>query len=352
MRKLLSVLSILICSFIAEPCLCDEMDIGTTFSPLQCAYLNEDWQRTYKEVLDMGFDIIRLGAYWDRIEPEQGVFDFSRLDYQIQRAKESGIPVILCVGMKAPRWPEYFIPEWVLAEIRLAYGCDVSKNKYLKDKVLNFIRKTVEYYRNNKTVICWQLENEPLDRAGPKLWYIGKEFLAKEAALIRETDGHNRPILINMATYPNRFLRYLNKLFSKNSPLTEAVEICDILGLNIYPIVGNRCLGINLILRSRGPQRRRYFSDIIDFAVKKDKAVWITELQAEPWDPGKLVHKDEAEPVTCNPAQITGLFSELKSLGIKTILLWGAEYWFYRQKRFSDQRWIESAQALIRQDTD
>jgi beta-galactosidase GanA len=31
----------------------------------------------------MGFDIIRIGAYWNRIEKEEGIFDFNELDRQI-----------------------------------------------------------------------------------------------------------------------------------------------------------------------------------------------------------------------------------------------------------------------------
>ena len=50
----------------------DAILIGTTFSPRQCFYLDLDWRETYLQSLDYGFEIIRLGAYWDTIELTNG----------------------------------------------------------------------------------------------------------------------------------------------------------------------------------------------------------------------------------------------------------------------------------------
>ena len=100
--------------------------IGTTFSAKQCGYLQVDAKKTLKEILQTKFDLIRLSAYWDEIEPQDGIFDFSSLDWQIAEAKARQIPIILTVGMKGPRWPEYFIPPWLLTRLRLRKGADVA----------------------------------------------------------------------------------------------------------------------------------------------------------------------------------------------------------------------------------
>ena len=100
--------------------------VGTTFSPRQCRYLQVDAKKTLKEILKTKFDLIRLSAYWDELEPREGVYDFSGLDWQIAEAVSKQIPIILTVGMKAPRWPEFFIPPWLLTRLRLRKGADVS----------------------------------------------------------------------------------------------------------------------------------------------------------------------------------------------------------------------------------
>jgi len=321
--------------------------LGITYSPIQSRYLGQDQKQAYLDVLNMGFDIIRLGAYWKDIEKEKDEYDFSNLDWQISQAKKKRIPVILTVGMKAPRWPEYFIPEWVLKEVTLPAGSDVSKSDYLKRRTLIFIRKVLEHYNNERAICYWQVENEPLNHMGEKSWYIGNDFLKEEISLVRKMDKRNRPIIVNLATYPNKFLRYLNRLLSPNNPIQEAIELCDILGLNVYPVVGHSCLGFDFRFRTHARERKEYLKGIINHAKAKGKTVWVTELQAEPWEPGKLVHVEKDSPTTSSPQSYKLYVDELESLGIETILLWGAEYWYFRRTCHLDNLWWETALKLL-----
>ena len=57
--------------------------VGVTYSPKQSEYLDQDWKKTYIEILDCGFNAIRLGAYWNEIEKEPGVYDFNVLDLSL-----------------------------------------------------------------------------------------------------------------------------------------------------------------------------------------------------------------------------------------------------------------------------
>ncbi len=324
-----------------------EIETGMTFSPIQCEYLNQPWEAIYEDILDMGFDLIRLGAYWDEIEAIEGEYDFSRLDLQIEKARMRNIAIVLTIGMKAPRWPEYFIPKWVLKKIKLKHASDVSTNEYLRKATLNFIEKTLQRYQNEDAIICWQVENEPLDRAGPNLWYIGKDFLLEEATLIRKIDKKQRPLMINIATYPNTILMLLNRIFSATNPLNDSLEICDILGLNIYPIVGQRFFGIDMTFKTTSGSRYKYLKKIKEKAHTNNVPIWVTELQAEPWDPGKLVHIDQAQPITSSPSQIREYFLELRSLGLETIFFWGAEYWLFRENNFHDTSWRDIVTGLM-----
>ena len=166
--------------------------IGTTFSPRQCHYLRVNAKKTLKEILKAQFDFIRLSAYWDELEPREGVYDFSGLDWQIAEAVSKQIPIILTVGMKAPRWPEFFIPPWLLARLRLRKGGDVSRQAYLRERTLRFLEAIVQRYRNEEMIRYWQVENEPLDRVDPTFWWIGPAFVKQEVELVRRLDTLHR----------------------------------------------------------------------------------------------------------------------------------------------------------------
>jgi len=192
----------------AVPVYADDIRTGTTFSQVQCEYLDMDWKDVYLEVLKMDFDVIRLAAYWNRIEKEQGVYDFRELDWQIEKTEEKGVKILLTVGMKAPRWPEYFIPAWVMSKTKVRPGANVANNKTIREDTLSFIEAVIKRYRDKDIIIAWQIENEPFNRSGPKNWWISKDFLMEEMDLVKKLDAKNRPIVINALSLPNAFLRF------------------------------------------------------------------------------------------------------------------------------------------------
>jgi len=315
--------------------------VGTTYSPIQSVYLGLDWKRTYLDVLDTGFDIIRLGAYWSEIERTEGVYDFDALDWQIEEARLRGIPVVLTVGMKAPRWPEYFLPEWLLKRVRLPARRDVSKNKEVRTLTLGFIEKVVTRYKNEPIISVWQVENESLNRIGEKSWYIGTDFLTEEVKLVRKLDGGKHPILITAATYPNKFLRFLAAIFSCADPIKQYIDIADIIGINVYPTIGHKFLCMGMYFKTGKEERIKYFSTLKKYIEENEKKVWVTELQAEPWEPGYLVYKEKRVPPTAEPEETGQFFMELDDIGIKTIFFWGVEYWQFRELKYKDEKWKE-----------
>ena len=146
MRKIITFLLILFV-FQGTVLFAEEVRIGTTFSPLQCEYFGMDWKKAYLAILDEGFDIIRVSAYWDEIEKEEGVYDFTVLDWQVEQARKKGVPVVLAVGIKVPRWPEYHIPDWLEEQMRFGIGAKISNNRLLREKTFQFIEKTVLRYK-------------------------------------------------------------------------------------------------------------------------------------------------------------------------------------------------------------
>ena len=138
----------LILLLVAGEAAAEPVQIGTTFSTRQCLYLQVNAKKTLKEILKAKFDLIRLSAYWDDLEPREGVYDFSSLDWQIAQAKSRQIPVVLTLGMKAPRWPEYFIPPWALKHLQLRKGADVSQHAYLRLRTLLFLQTVMRRYQH------------------------------------------------------------------------------------------------------------------------------------------------------------------------------------------------------------
>ena len=132
--------------------------------------------RTEEEfrILDeMGIVWVLKTFGWADIEPEKGVFDFSRYDPFVEAALENGHKIAVTLGYESP---------WIRS--------DVGKQKYIPnhyiDEFLNYIEITVNQYKGK--VHAWQIWNEP-----NWIFWNGsdKEFfeLSKLAALkIRETD--------------------------------------------------------------------------------------------------------------------------------------------------------------------
>ncbi|HEX9780211.1 MAG TPA: beta-galactosidase [bacterium] len=324
------------------------MRIGTTFSRTQCGYLGLDWRETYRAILSLDLDVVRLGAEWDEIEAQPGRYDFEKLDWQIAQARRRGVPVLLAVGMKTPRWPEYHLPLWLLKQVRLRHGRPVGRQAPVREGVLRFIREVVERYRDEPAVRWWQVENEPYDRAGPGQWWIEPELVEKEVALVRELDPQHRLTVLNFATYPHGLLRRLVWFFTRHDPVGEGLASADILALNVYPVVGHRWGRLTRSYYWTSPdERAAHLVPIVRRIQEAKRPVWVTELQAEPWEPGWLAYTGAAHPPTSHPEMLQPYVEEMRELGIEVILLWGAEYWYFRKTRLNDSTWWDAVRALL-----
>ena len=98
----------------------NSVQLGLTYSAREARYRNLPWQETFDAALDAAPSLVRLGAYWNEIEPAPGDYDFSNLDWLLDQAEARQQRVLLTVGMKAPRWPEYYLPRWLTSGKRLS----------------------------------------------------------------------------------------------------------------------------------------------------------------------------------------------------------------------------------------
>ncbi len=325
--------------------------IGTSFSPRRAQYLGLDYQSAFRRVEGMGFRVIRLPAYWSEIDSA----GYAQLDWLMAEAGHAHQPVILTVGMKSLDWPEFYIPER-LVPAGQADGADVAAGSELRSAALDFVVKTVERYRANPELVAWQVENEPFNPAGPHRWWIDPEFLKKEVAAVRRLDP--RPLIVNAFTHfdaaidqaSSRSGWSLGSLLGFNSDTAEADSLAalrrgDILGLDVYTHIGFNVLGHNSVALASSDWADRA-GGWHSRAASERKAAWITEAQAEPWEPSDATL---GRPISFGPQDLVTTFGSLKQEGFGTVLLWGCEYWLWQQEK-GNSAWIEAAAGLLHQE--
>ncbi len=309
------------------------MEIGASFSHRHLKSLNLDPLSALSEFKKLGLKWIRLGCYWDEIEKEKGKFDFSQIKSLINYCDKNDIKVVLTVGMKAPRWPEYYFPGWI--DKRPTRLGKISKNNtIISGGTKLFIDKTIKLFKENKSIKVWQVENEPLDYSGEKWWKIDFELLKEEIKIVRKIDP-TRKILINL---------WGNEL-SKRKLYKKAIEVADIVGFDLYTkhqIPYLKWFSLYIGPFDSSPKIRKIIKEI----KQSGKEFWIAELQAEPWEANGLIFKGN-NPPSFRPEKFEKNLEWGKSFKPSVILLWGFEYWYWR-KTLGDLRYWNEAKRLLK----
>ena len=158
------------------------------------AYYHEymPYERLDKDVSLMkaaGLNVVRMGeSTWSLWEPEDGQFEYAWMDRVVDAMGKAGIKVILGT-------PTYSIPAWMARQhpeilARYADGRDNSygmrQNMDTDSPAYRFyaerlIRHIVAHYKNNPTVIGWQVDNETssYDAANPDVFIGFQHYLEK-----------------------------------------------------------------------------------------------------------------------------------------------------------------------------
>jgi hypothetical protein len=311
--------------------------LGFTFSQRQAAYLAVPWDEAYDAALQLAPTILRLGAYWDEIEPTEGTYDWTTLDAQLDRAADLGLDVVLTVGMKAPRWPEFFLPTWLERRVAVGARATVSDCKEVRCRTLEIVERVVRRYRGHEAVAYWQVENEPLDPSGPRHWKIGADVLAQEVGLIRRLD--DRPVIATMFVEVSPMLLTPWRRRVLGARASALLGLADVLGLDLYPIRSFRSGGRNWYVRWPGWMWRPALVELWRLAQRMGRRAWIMEAQAEPWEPDRVVYTDERRGRSEHPNTAAATARRLESIGFDTILLWGVEHWHMRRTRHQNTIW-------------
>jgi len=333
------------------------LEIGLTYSHSEATFLDLPWQSTFDAALEVSPALVRLGAYWNEIEAERGVYDFTTLDWLLDRATERNQRVLLTVGMKAPRWPEYYIPYWLAKSLVARDGAQVSDDPQLRAATLAFVRATVEHVRDRTVIDAWQVENEPLDSSGPHSWHIGSDFLNEEIALVRSLDTRERPIVVTafIETQPLMMLPLPHGQTMARA--REALATADVLGLDVYPTRIFHIFGREFTVTWPARIWSGILTDLREMASSQGKDAWIVEAQAEPWFSAGKLPPPVWPGAGVRPASAASVLAPFEAAGFTTVLLWGLEHWESRRALHKDTSWwaavtdIFSASAHARERT-
>jgi hypothetical protein len=325
----------------AEP-----MQLGFTFSQQQASYLDIDYQTAYQRLMQLSPALVRLAAYWNQVEPQRGEFDFSSLDWLVDNTPP-GTHLVLTLGMKAPRWPEYFIPTWLQQANDMPDRAQVSDDEDLRTALPAYVEAVVERYRASPAIAYWQVENEPFDPSGPRHWTIGQDALENEIALVRKMDPLQRPVVVTTfePTNPVRQLPGLDNGIHRR--VRMLMQQADIVGLDLYPVRGASILGRDVFVRWPAFIWQHQVRSIQRMLAAAGKQTWMTEVQGEPWLVTHVVYLDRLPRSEIVPSEMEFVVSQLRASGFQSALLWGAEYWYMRMHRFDDPRWWSSAEHLM-----
>ena len=271
---------------------------GLTFSTKYSKELGLNPLEVYAAILnDLSIKNIRLPIYWDEIEKEEGLFDFTVFDELIALGEDYNINYIINLGWRLPRWPECHAPPW-------AKGRE-------KERTLIMIKEVIKHYKDNDNIIAWQIENEPLLNSFGLCPKGDEEFLKEEIALVKSLD--QRDIIISAS--------------GELSSWKKEAFLGDIFATTIYRVVYNPWFGY-----FRYPLPSNFYNYKVKF--NNIERIIISELQLEPWVPNdegiyNLSEKEKNKSLDLEQMKANLQFAI--NTNFSQVYLWGAEWWYYEK---------------------
>jgi Beta-galactosidase len=282
------------------------MKFGVTFSEPYAHSLGLRPAEVYRSLIrQLGLKVVRLCVHWDQTELQPGRFDFDSLDRQVDEAAKAGLDIVLAVGQKTPRWPEFHLPAWTSTN-------DPDFERHL----LHMVEGVVRHFKS-APISVWQVENEPYFAFGGAP--LEERLLRREIELVRGLD--DRPIMLTDS--------------ADKGDWAAPAQWCDILGVNLYTRLwdGRGYADIKVAPARYNAKIRSVSSSVTE--------VIVSELQAEPWGPRAVTELTPSEAaVTMNPQRLRRNVEIAVSAGFDTALFWGGEWWYWLRERGDPSLWV------------
>lgn len=292
---------------------------GVTFSQTYATSLGLNWRETLTATLDeLGVRQFRIPVYWSIVEPVRDHYEWSSIDFQMDEIARRNGKVLLAIGLKLPRWPECWMPEW-------AKNLPVEEEHAQRIK---YLTAAVERYKDHPALETWQVENEagflfgicpPPDR----------NFHKQEIEHVRTLDP-NHPI----ATTDSGEL----------STWIPTGSLVDSLGISVYRIV-------------RLPWGSVWTYDWIPpyWYARRAALVspWVThlfvsEFQMEPWVEKSITETPVEEQFeTFDISRMEKNFAFAERMHFDEVYFWGVEWWWWMKVKHNDHRFWDQASVFF-----
>lgn len=305
--------------------------LGATFISAYADRLGVDPKQTLQAMLEpaandgLGMNHIRLVSYWDEIESTKDRYDFSGLDWQFDMANKYGAKVSLAIGLRQPRWPECHQPAWVKAEPKAVWQTQLN----------SFLTAVVERYKTNPALESYQLENEFFMKIFGKCNDFDRSRLVAEAKLVKKLDPAHKLII-------SRSDNWIGLPVGAPTP--------DEFGISIYKRVWDYHFTNRYVEYPLPP----WFYSFLAGAgqIVTGKGMMVHELQSEPWLPPNLSINSNTlgeQAKSINPKRLEDRINYTLATGMKTIELWGAEYWYWQKVAQNNPAYWQVVQQAISQ---
>lgn len=334
--------------------------LGISFRPLQAKALGLDPEAALRELLAFPFEVIRLAAYWDRMEPAPGVFRTDEFDREIEAAERAGKRIVVCLGpVKAYGYPEFFVPSHHLRPpLREGALVDPVERRDLLDAAVGFVQRVVERYRDRESILAWQVEHEAVDPLGMEhAWRLSTAFVRREVASVRSADP-TRPVMMNgflPTSLPVRLQQWW-RTRDQGDSLDVATRLADIVGVDFYPrhalvTMGGRTVYLD---GGRRPWQQRRRRRLLDWAAAEPgRQLMISEGQAEPWETVTVPPDPRSRGMySCLPEHVVENYNQCMRwnrdgrTAATAYLFWGAEYWLLR-RRGGDRSYLDAFARVL-----
>jgi hypothetical protein len=291
----------------------EQTQLGTTFIPTYAEYFGLDPKQTFHAMVnDLGIRHFRLVSYWEKMEPTPGNYDFSQLDWQFKMAEDTNTKISLSLGLRQPRWPECHMPDWAANQPTEQWSAELK----------TFMGKVIDRYKDSPALQTYQLENEYFLKAFGLCTNFDRDRLVDEFNFVKAKDP-THPIIISRSN------NAIGLPVGKPTP--------DVFGISVYKRVWDKTI------------TKRYFEYPFPAwfygflagagQILTGKDMIIHELQSEPWTPEGYDLRTtsiEEQDKSMDAVRLKDRIEYGKATGMKTIDLWGAEWWYWRKVALHD----------------
>jgi hypothetical protein len=286
------------------------LQLGVSFIPDYAASLGVDPKANFDALLNINVKQFRLVSYWSDGEPSPGTYDFSQLDWQFQKAQTAHAKVILTLGLRQPRWPECHAPSWAANEPTAVWQPQLEA----------YMKAVINRYKTSPSLQSYQLENEYFLKGFGTCTDFSRQRLIDEYNLVKYTDPAH-PVVIGRSN------NALGLPIGQPQPVPP-----DLFSISIYKRVWDSGVTHRYL---EYPFPAWYYS----FVAGTQKALFgtdmmVAELQAEAWPPnGQTIPETSLaeQNKSLNAQRLSDRFEYGKATGMRDIVLWGGEYWYYRK---------------------